>query len=243
MIPVTSHTISIDGLEKQFGKRPVLRGLDLQIEAGKVTAIVGPNSSGKTTLIKCLLGLVQPDAGRIFFDGQKLGRACQYRERIGYMPQVARFPENLTAADVLAMLSDLRDPATPRDDELLQAFDLDVELRKPLRTLSGGTRQKVSAVITFLFAPDFIILDEPTAGLDPVASSILKDKILREREAGKTLILTSHIMSEVEELADNVAFLLDGRVRFAGRTDELKQGTGQDRLERALAQLMTEIAA
>ncbi len=231
--------IDIVGIEKRFGRLRVLRGLDLRIERGTVTAIVGPNASGKTTLIKAILGLIKPDGGHIVFDGVKLNGAWNYRERIGYMPQLARFPDNLSAREVIDMLKDLRGRPDDLDEELLTAFDLESELGKPLRTLSGGTRQKISAVVAFLFRPDVLILDEPTAGLDPVASSILKDKILRERDAGTTFILTSHIMSEIEELADDIAFLLDGTVHFAGSTTEIKATTGQPRLERAIAQLLT----
>ncbi len=231
--------IDIIGIEKSFGRLRVLRGLDLRIERGTVTAIVGPNASGKTTLIKAILGLIKPDGGHIVFDGVTLNGAWNYRERIGYMPQLARFPDNLSAREVIDMLKDLRGRPDDLDEELLTAFDLDAELGKPLRTLSGGTRQKISAVVAFLFRPDVLILDEPTAGLDPVASSILKDKILRQRDAGTTFILTSHIMSEIEELADNVAFLLDGTVHFAGSTTEVKATTGQPRLERAIAHLLT----
>jgi Cu-processing system ATP-binding protein len=230
--------IDIAGIEKRFGRQEVLQGLNLHVERGLVTAVVGPNGSGKTTLIKLILGLARPDRGHIIVDGATLDGGSAYRARLGYMPQAARFPENLTAREVVAMLRDLRGNPARVDDELLEAFRLAPELDKPLRTLSGGTRQKVSAVVAFLFDPAVLILDEPTAGLDPVASSILKDKILRERARGKTFILTSHIMSEVEELSDRIAFLLDGEVRFGGYVAELKQRTGQSRLERAIAQMM-----
>lgn len=243
MIPVSSHTLSIDGLHKRFGALHVLRGIDMQFEPGSVTAILGHNGSGKTTLIKTILGLVKPDAGRLFFDGQKLSADAAYRARIGYMPQIARFPENLTGTELLAMLKDLRGNPAALDEELLEAFALENELEKPLRTLSGGTRQKVSAVIAFLFQPSFIILDEPTAGLDPVASRVLKDKIIDERSKGTTFVLTSHLLSEVEELADRIVFLLDGQIRFAGTATELKTTTGHPELERAIAHLMTEAAA
>lgn len=261
MIPIQSHTLSIDGLAKRFGRLPVLKGLDLQFERGSATAIIGHNGSGKTTLIKIILGLVRPDAGRLFFDGAKLNGQADYRARIGYMPQAARFPENLTANELFSMLKDLRgnpgdidkelihdkqlihDKELIHDEELIHAFRLAPELNKPLRTLSGGTRQKVSAVIAFLFRPAFIILDEPTAGLDPVASSILKDKIRQERARGTTFILTSHIMSEIEEVADRIVFLLDGRIQFTGTAADIKHATGQPHLERAIAHLMTEAAA
>jgi Cu-processing system ATP-binding protein len=159
------------------------------------------------------------------------------------MPQAPRLPEHLTGAEVLALLRDLRGAEAPVDESLIDAFDLRGELSKPLRTLSGGTRQKVNAVAAFLFRPELLILDEPTAGLDPVASGVLKDHIREARAAGATFIVTSHIMSELEELANDVAFLVDGRVRFAGALAELKRATRQDNLERAVAQMMTRGAA
>ncbi|HEY9429424.1 MAG TPA: ATP-binding cassette domain-containing protein, partial [Gemmatimonadaceae bacterium] len=113
------------------------------------------------------------------------------------------------------------------------------ELRKPIRTLSGGTRQKVNAVLAFLFRPEILILDEPTVGLDPISSGIVKDKILAERGAGRTVVLTSHIMSDLEELADDVAFLADGRIGYAGTLFDLKRITRQNNLERAVAAMMT----
>jgi Cu-processing system ATP-binding protein len=234
--------IEIDGLTKRYGKLAVLRGVELRVGRGRVTAVVGPNGAGKTTLIKSVLGLVRPDAGRIAVDGVVLDGGVDYRARIGYMPQIARFPENLSGAELLALLDGLRGGAAaagPLDEELVDGFRLAPELAKPLRTLSGGTRQKVNAAMAFRFRPDLLILDEPTAGLDPVASGVLKDKILAERAAGRTFVLTSHIMSELEELADDVAFLLEGRVRFAGPIADLKRMTRQSSLERAVAQMMT----
>jgi Cu-processing system ATP-binding protein len=231
--------ITISGLRKRYGKLDVLRGLDLEIRAGRVTAIVGPNGAGKTTLIKSMLGLTRADSGTISIGDARVGEDPAYRASIGYMPQIARFPENLTAAELLAMLRDLRDPAAAVDEELIPRFGLEPELAKPLRTLSGGTRQKVNAAMAFLFDPTLLILDEPTAGLDPVSSGILKDKVRAERHAGKTVVLTSHIMSELEELADDVAFLLDGQVRFAGAVHDLKLRTHQLSLERAIAEMMT----
>ena len=230
--------IAITGLRKRFGAQEVLRGLDLGIARGRVTAIVGPNGAGKTTLIKTLLGLTRADAGTILFDGAPIAGRDDYRARIGYMPQIARFPENLTGADLLALVTDLRGGTVARDEELVERFELRPSLDKPLRVLSGGTRQKVNAALAFLFAPDLLVLDEPTAGLDPVSSGILKDKIAAARLAGRTVVLTSHIMSELEELSDDVAFLLDGEVRCAGPLADLKRETRQLTLERAVAEMM-----
>ncbi len=237
--PLDDAFVEVTGLEKRFGTLRVLRGVDVRVPRGSVTAVVGPNGSGKTTLIKCLLGLVRPDAGRLALDGQVLAGDERYRARIGYMPQGARFPENLSGREVIAMLKDLRGHPEAVDEELIDAFDLDPELDKPIRTLSGGTRQKVNAVAAFLFRPDLVILDEPTAGLDPVASGTLKDKIRREQARGVTFVLTSHVMSELDELAGRVAFLLGGTVRFEGSIAALKARANEANLERAIARMMT----
>jgi Cu-processing system ATP-binding protein len=236
--------ITMRNVGKRFGALDVLRCVDLEIRQGRITAIVGPNASGKTTLIKAILGLVHPDRGDVTFDGSVIGNELAYRQRIGYMPQSARFPEHMTGAQLIGLMMDLRG-VTPAavDRDLIDRFALEPQLAKPLRTLSGGTRQKVNAVLAFLFNPDLLILDEPTAGLDPLSSRILKDKIVRSREAGRTFLLTSHIMSELEELADDVAFLLDGRVRFAGPVHDLKVRTREFTLERALAKMMMSLEA
>ena len=228
---------------KCFGKLRVLDQLSLSIRASRVTGLVGPNAAGKTTLAKIILGLTKADSGTVEIAGQPIGAGDSYRSRIGYMPQLARFPENLSARELFEMLTDLRGSAQPLDDELLNRFDFAGALDKPIRALSGGTRQKVNAVIAFMFQPDLLILDEPTAGLDPVASGILKDKVLAEKSAGKTFLLTSHIMSELDELADDVAFINDGRVAFAGAITELKRMTRQSNLERAIAAMMKGGAA
>ena len=243
MIDVRNPMIQLDGLVKRFGKLEVLKGLNLQVNRQQVTAIVGHNGSGKTTLIKALLGLVKPEDGRMFLDGRKLEGDSSYRERIGYMPQIACFPENLTVRELLEMLKDLRGHPKDLDEELLERFEMDDELDKRLKHLSGGNRQKVSAVIAFLFGPDIVVLDEPTASLDPVASGVLKDKIRQERERGVTFILTSHIMSEIDELADRIAFLVDGRVYVEGEKEAIRERAGEENLERAIAHLMQEAAA
>ena len=139
------------------------------------------------------------------------------------------------------MIKSLRGEHSGLDEELFEAFGLQTELQKPLRTLSGGTRQKVSATIAFLFRPSILILDEPTAGLDPLASSRLKDKILREKENGRTIVLTSHVMSEVEELADKLLYLQEGSMVYNGELREMIKQTGEKKLERAIARMMEEM--
>ncbi len=230
--------ITLSNIHKSFGSLHVLRGLDLTFREGEVTAILGPNASGKTTLLKCILGLVGPDDGTITVKDIPLSGSERYRRWIGYMPQIAQFPENLTVKQVLAMIEDLREEEPVRKEELIKSLRLEPELKKPLKTLSGGTRQKVSAVIALMFDPDIIILDEPTAGLDPLSSSVLKDHIQAEKKRGKTLLLTSHIMSEIEELSDRVVYLLEGQIQYDGSVKKLTEESGEVRLERAVARMM-----
>ena len=234
--------IAIAGLRKRFGANQVLDGIDLTIAPGRITAIVGPNAAGKSTLIKCILGLTRADAGTIAVAGKPIDEAGRYRSGIGYMPQIARFPENISGQDLLDMIIDLRGNPALHDD-LIHLFDLGAHLRKPLRTLSGGTRQKINAVIAFMFAPTVLMLDEPSAGLDPVSAGILKDRLREERERGAAVVLTSHVLSEIDELADDVAFLADGKIRFSGPVHDLKRTTRQFTLERAIAHILKNGAA
>jgi Cu-processing system ATP-binding protein len=230
--------IEIEGLRKRFGALAALRGVDLAFEKGRATAILGPNGSGKTTLVKCVLGLVRPDAGRIRVRGAAVDEGGAYRRAIGYMPQIARYPENLRVREILDMIRDLRGRPEGTDDELEHAFDMESELDKPFKTLSGGNRQRLSAVLAFLFRPEILFLDEPTAGLDPLSSSRLKDKILAEKGRGRTVVLTSHLLADVQELADDVVYLLDGAVSFHAPLETLLGETGERSLERAIAQRM-----
>jgi Cu-processing system ATP-binding protein len=230
--------ISARGVRKRFGRLQVLNGVDLDVVRGSITAIVGPNASGKTTFNRIILGLVRRDAGEVRFDGELLNGRSEYRANIGYMPQIARYPDNLSGRDVMRLVRDVRGDATPRDEELLETLELGPSLDKPLRVLSGGMRQRINAALAFLFRTDLLILDEPTAGLDPISAGVLKEKMQRERAAGRTLIVTSHVLSELDEVADRIAFLLDGVVRFSGSRQDLLSATGESTLERAVAGLM-----
>ncbi len=236
---LTAPLVEIRSLTKRFGSRTVLRGVDLDIMRGAVTAIIGPNGAGKTTLNKSLLGLVRPDSGTIRFDGADTAGQIGHRARIGYMPQTPRYPESFTAGDVLALLEDLRG-TNALDRALISAFELELMLGQPARALSGGQRQRLNAAAAFLFVPDLLLLDEPTAGLDPIASGVLKDKIRAVRDAGRAVVITSHILSELGELADHVVFLHEGQVRWTGALRDLLQRTEATTLERAIAKLMRQ---
>jgi Cu-processing system ATP-binding protein len=233
-------TIRAEGLCKSFDRLKVLDDISFSIQPASVTAILGPNASGKSTLIKSILGLVRPDEGEIYIDDRSIRRRWEYRRHIGYMPQIARFPENLKVSELLRMVMDIRGVSEPADDELISAFELNDLMGRPLRVLSGGTRQKINAALAFMFSPDVFILDEPTAGLDPISITLLKEKIENEKASGKTIIMTSHNMHEVDEMADHILFLLDGRTCFDGSLLALKENTSELKLERAIVTLLED---
>jgi Cu-processing system ATP-binding protein len=239
----STPAIEIAHLTKRFGRTPVLAGLDALVQPGRVTALVGPNAAGKSTLLKCILGLVRPDAGTIAVNGIPVGANPSYRRAIGYMPQHSAFPEHLSADEVMSLLRRVRGSDAPIDFELIERFSLAPELHKRVHALSGGTRQKLNVVVAYLFRPSLVILDEPSAGLDPVANGVLKRKIRESTRNGVTHLITSHVLSELEELADDVLFLIDGRVRYSGSLEGLRAATGERRLERAVGLLMQGAAS
>jgi Cu-processing system ATP-binding protein len=230
--------ISIQKLRKNFGKLHALDGVSVEFTSGKSYALIGPNGSGKTTLIKSVLGLVIPTSGIILVDGENIHKHWQYREKIGYMPQIGRYPDNMRIGQLLDMIKNIRTNQPELDEELIEAFRLNKMLDKRMHTLSGGTRQKVSAALAFLFNPPVLFLDEPTAGLDPVSVEVLKEKIVQEKEAGKLLIITSHIMSDLDDLATEVVYMQDGSIQYHDSVLELKGITGEQRLGKAIAKMI-----
>ncbi|TXD83050.1 ABC transporter ATP-binding protein [Subsaximicrobium wynnwilliamsii] len=231
--------VTIEGLHKKFGKQQVLSGLDLSISEGGIFAILGPNGSGKTTLIKTILGMVIPDKGEISVLGKNIKVNSEYRHKIDYLPQIANFPSNLKVKELIKMIKDLR-KSTKEDERLIELFRLTPFLDKKLGTLSGGTKQKVNLVLTFMFDSPIVILDEPTSGLDPISLIRLKDLIQAEKAKGKTILITSHIMSFVEEVSDEIVFILEGKIYFKGSILELKTKTNQPDFEHAIASILTE---
>ena len=224
---------------KQFGKLKALDNVSTTCNKAECIALIGPNGSGKTTLIKSILGMVVPDSGFITFKDKNIAHHWQYRDEIGYMPQIGRYPDNMTIGQVLDMMKDIRNKKEATDDDLIVSFGLNNLLGKRMRTLSGGTRQKVSAALAFMFNPAVLILDEPTAGLDPVASEILKEKIIREKEKGKLVLITSHILSELDDLVTRVIYMQDGHLMFHKSIGALRADTGEDKLSKAIASVMT----
>lgn len=229
--------ICIQELYKRFGKNQVLNHINLKIDQPGVYAVLGPNGSGKTTLLKTILGMVLPNGGEIRIKGQSIARKWNYREDIGYLPQIARFPENLTVQELLEMICQFRSRKADQEP-LIERFEMGPYLNKRLGTLSGGTLQKANLIQAFMFDSPILMLDEPTAGLDPIAMVSLKELIRAEKARGKTILITSHIMSFVEEMADQIVFLLEGDIRFRGSISDLTDTYGGADIEQAIAHLL-----
>ncbi len=237
--------IAVQNISKRFGKLKALDQVSLTCDSGECIALIGPNGCGKTTLIKSILGMVVPDEGIILFNKKNIAKDWKYRSQIGYMPQIGRYPDNMTIGQIIGMMKDIRipkrgDEKTQLDEELIQQFELNTMLSKRMRTLSGGTMQKVSASLAFLFNADVLILDEPTAGLDPLASEILKEKIIKEKQKGKLVFITSHILSDLDDIVTQIVYMQDGKLKFHKSIDELRKETGEEKLSKAIAHIMMQ---
>jgi len=229
--------IRIENINKRFKKLQALSGINVQFNKAQVISLIGPNGSGKTTLIKSILGLVKPDNGTIFFNDEPITENVEYKKNIGYMPQIGRYPDNMKIGQLFKMIKNIRDEKE-LDEELYFRFKLDTLSDKSMKGLSGGTRQKVSAALAFLFNPEVLILDEPTAGLDPLSSEMLKEKILSEKEKGKLILITSHVLSDLEDLTTDVMYMQDGKIVFNKTMTELRLETGEEKLGKAIAWMM-----
>lgn len=232
--------IQINELNKKFAKLEVLKNITLACESGQCIALIGPNGCGKTTLIKSILGMVLPDSGSISFNGKSVLGEYNYRSSIGYMPQIGRYPDTMTIEQIIDIVKKIRNSNHELDEDLLNAFELEKMYDKQMRTLSGGTTQKVSAVLAFLFNPDVLILDEPTAGLDPLASEILKEKITSEKEKGKLIFITSHLLSELDDLITEIIYMQDGEILFHKKVEILKAETNETKISKAIASILKQ---
>lgn len=231
--------ITIAQLSKSFTKNTkVLSDIELTFEAGRVTALLGPNGAGKTTLLKSILGLVHPDSGEIRFSGEIMKDDEGIKSKIGYMSQTPRFPENMKVREVIDVITKLRKQCKHINMNLFHDLGLDAEKNKKMLALSGGNKQKVSAALTFMYNPEYIFLDEPTNGLDPLSSSRLKEEIIYQADKGKTVVLTSHILSEVQMMASHIVYLVAGKVVINESLESLLKRTGEMHLELAIASIL-----
>ena len=229
--------IRIENLNKSYKDNHVLKDIDISIDGSGVIALLGPNGSGKTTLLKCFLGMVIPDGGDVFFEGKSTLGQYEYRNQVSYLSQIARFPENLTVSELISFMKEIRSGET-REDRFIQMFNLRGELNKKMGSLSGGTRQKVNITLALMHDLPLIILDEPSTGLDPLSLRELKSFIYEEREKGKIIIITTHILSLAEALADDILFLLDGKIFFNGPMSDLLTEQHEYNLENAIANIL-----
>lgn len=230
--------IKINNLSKSFGKKKVLSGISLSLEDAGVTAILGPNGSGKTTLIKCLMGMVLPDDGEISFKDKNIIGEYLYRDAIGYLPQIARFPENLKVKELITWIVKIRKQVDNRN-KYIEAFGIQTVLDQTLGTLSGGTRQKVNLILALMHDHPVLVLDEPTVGLDPVALVILKSLLREERDRGKIIVISTHIMDFVDQVADRIVYLLDGSIYYDGTLSRLKKQHGVATIEEVIVSILS----
>ena len=231
--------IEIKKLDMYYGKNNVLKNIDLAFSKGEISVLMGPNGSGKSTLLKSILGLVIPKSGDILVNEINTKNDFHYRKYIGYMPQIANYPSNLKVIELFNIVKDIRADIKILDEELIENFKLYEIYEKNFGQLSGGYRQRVTAAIAFLFNPEIVILDEPTASLDPLSTEIIKSKILKSKEEGKTILISSHIIPEADELADRIVYLLDGTILIDKKIKEMKNGSGET-LGKVLTKVLQE---
>ncbi|WP_067469172.1 ABC transporter ATP-binding protein [Actinomadura macra] len=220
-----TEAIQATGLVKTFGPTRALDGLDLTVRAGEVHGFLGPNGAGKSTTIRVLLGLMRADAGTArLLGGDPWHDATALHRRLAYVPGDVTLWPNLSGGEVIDLLGRLRGGLDEnRREELLERFDLDP--RKKGRAYSKGNRQKVALVAAFASDAELLILDEPTSGLDPLMEEMFRECVEEERRAGRTVLLSSHILSEVEALCDRVTIIRKGRTAETGTLDELRHLT------------------
>src|ERR687896_1375491 len=220
-----STAISISGMVKTFGPTRALDGLDLEVRTGEVHGFLGPNGAGKTTTIRVLLGLLRPDSGRAeLLGGDPWREAVALHRRLAYVPGDVTLWPSLSGGEVIDLLGRLRGGLDPkRRDELLERFDLDP--RKKARTYSKGNRQKVALVAALASDVELLLLDEPTSGLDPLMEAVFRDCILTTKAEGRTVLLSSHILAEVEKICDRVTIIRQGRTVQSGTLAEMRHLT------------------
>ncbi len=221
----STEAISISGLRKSFGSAKALDGLDLSVAAGEVHGFLGPNGSGKTTTIRVLLGLLRPDAGQVrMLGGDPWREAVTLHRRLAYVPGDVTLWPSITGGEVIDLLGRMRGGLDRRRrDELLERFDLDP--RKKARTYSKGNRQKVALIAALASDADLLLLDEPTSGLDPLMESVFQQCIHEVKAQGRTVLLSSHILAEIEALCDRVSIIRLGRTVESGTLAELRHLT------------------
>lgn len=216
--------VSARSLTKSFGRREVLHGVDFDIPAGSVFGVIGPNGAGKTTTMRCLLDIIRPSGGKVTVLGSdpRTG-GPELRRRIGYLPGELFLEGRVTGRKLLAHYQAISGPVPPgRIDELAERLNLDLD--RHTRKLSKGNKQKLGLVQAFMHQPELLVLDEPTSGLDPLVQQEFHAMLREARHRGQTVFLSSHVLSEVQQTADTVAILRDGRIIAVESVSGLREG-------------------
>ena len=227
---VAAPALRITGLVKDYGHVKAVAGIDLEVERGEVYGFLGPNGAGKSTTIRCLLDLLRPTAGQVEVLGLDPRRdGVAVRQRVAYLPGELRLPERMTGRQLVTAIGRLRGGIDDRRcAELAERLQLDLGRR--LRDLSSGNRRKVALLLAFVPEAELLILDEPTSGLDPLMQQVFQQLVAEAKTAGKTVFLSSHVLSEVQRAADRVAILRAGKIVAMGPIDELR-GRARQRVE------------
>ena len=223
--------LSVEGISVHFGEVLALSGIDLDFPAGEVAVFAGPNGAGKSTLMAVLLGLVEPDTGKLMVDGEDLVQAGarahrRFRERLGYLPEAVAFAENLTGLEVMRFFARARGVSRARVDDVLEQVGLQRASRRAVRGYSRGMRQRLGLGIAILPEPELLILDEPTGGLDQEGLSLLWRVLKEWRSSGRRALLSTHDLALVERRVDRVHVLSDGRLKASGTPDALRRLAG-----------------
>lgn len=218
--------IEIVQLHKAYGTIQAVKGISMSVERGEIFGFLGPNGAGKTTTIRCMLDVIRPSAGSIRILGLDAQRdTMALHQRIGYLPGDVRLPGDMTGRQVINYFSRLQGREPVLLDKLVSLFD--VEMKRPLKGYSKGMRQKIGVVLAFMCDPEVLILDEPTSGLDPLLQRTFNDFLLEEQARGKTIFMSSHIMSDVEKICQRVAVIRKGELVTLEKVETLRQKAGQ----------------
>ncbi len=218
--------IVIDKLQKSYGKVQAVRGISMSVERGEIFGFLGPNGAGKTTTIRCMLDVIRPTSGTLRVLGLDAQRdKLALHQRIGYLPGDVRLPGQMTGKQIINYFSRLQGLEPVLLNELVARFD--VEIKRPIKGYSKGMRQKIGIVLAFMCDPEVLILDEPTAGLDPLLQKVFNEFLLEEQARGKTVFMSSHIMSDVEKVCHRVGVIRQGELVTVEEVEALREKAGQ----------------